>query len=145
MIVLVHGLGACRLDMEKMKVELKRYLGKRARILVSMSNEGRTEGDIDAMGVRLALEVDHEVTKIKKPIPITFIGHSMGGVIIRSALPRLSKHAKLFNSYISFSTPHIGYSYSSSKLVDAGLWLLNHWKKCQAILQLTISDKADIQ
>ena len=95
------------------------------------------------MGVRLAMEVDHEIAKFKTIPPITFIGHSMGGVIIRSALPRLLKHAEYFNSYISLSTPHIGYTYSSSKLIDAGLWLLNHWKKCQAILQLTMSDQKD--
>lgn len=110
---------------------------------MSMSNEGRTEGDIDAMGVRLAMEMDHEIAKFKRVPPITFIGHSLGGIIIRSALPRLSKHSDHFNSFISFSTPHVGYTYSSSRLIDVGLWLMNYWKKCQAILQMTMQDQSD--
>ena len=44
LIILVHGLGACRLDMEKLKVELKRYYEGRIRIFISSANEGRTEG-----------------------------------------------------------------------------------------------------
>lgn len=64
----------------------------------------------------------------------------MGGVIIRSALPRLEKYCKNFHSYVSLASPHVGYNYSSSKLVDVGLWLINNWKKCESILQLTMSD-----
>jgi hypothetical protein len=40
--------------MEKLKVELKRYFDGRVRVYASSSNEGRTEGDIDSMGMRLA-------------------------------------------------------------------------------------------
>lgn len=64
----------------------------------------------------------------------------MGGVIIRSALPRLEKYKKFFHSFVTLSSPHVGYYYSSSKLVDVGLWLINNWKKCQSILQLTMQD-----
>jgi hypothetical protein len=53
-VVLVHGLGACRQDMDKIRVELKRYYGTKVRIFISSTNEGRTEGDIDSMGMRLA-------------------------------------------------------------------------------------------
>ena len=58
------------------------------------------------------------------------VGHSMGGLIIRGALPKLEKYKDLFYSYISLSSPHIGYDYSTSKLIDAGLWVINNWKKC---------------
>ena len=61
------------------------------------------------------------------------LGHSMGGLIIRSALPRLYKLKPKFYSFVSFSSPHIGYAYSSSKLVDAGLWFINTMKKCISI------------
>ena len=42
MIFLVHGLGACRLDMEKLKVELRRYYDRKVRVYISSANEGRT-------------------------------------------------------------------------------------------------------
>jgi hypothetical protein len=62
----------------------------------------------------------------------------MGGVIIRSALPRLEKYKNNFHSLITLSSPHLGYTYSTSKLVDAGLWLINTMKKCISIEQLTM-------
>lgn len=64
---------------------------------MSSSNEGRTEGDISLMGLRLANEVDHHINRnygnilscSSSGLKISFIGHSMGGLIIRSALPKL--------------------------------------------------------
>ncbi len=69
----------------------------------------------------------------------------MGGLIIRSALPRLEKFKDKFHSLVTFSSPHIGYAYSTSKLVDAGLWLMNTMKKCTAIEQMTMIDNPNIE
>lgn len=55
---------------------------------------------------------------------ISFLGHSMGGLIIRSALEHLSHLRHRFYSYISISTPHLGYLYSPSNMVKMGLWFL---------------------
>lgn len=52
LIVLVHGLGASRHDMEKLAIELRREYN--VDTLCSSANEGRTEGDIAKMGQRLA-------------------------------------------------------------------------------------------
>jgi alpha-beta hydrolase superfamily lysophospholipase len=68
------------------------------------------------------------------------MGHSMGGLIIRSALPRLKKYKDHFHSFISLSSPHLGFLYSTSTLVDAGLWFINTMKKCTSIEQLTMQD-----
>ena len=139
-MVLVHGLGACRLDMERLRVEMRRYYEGKVRVFTSSANEGRTEGDIDAMGLRLAAEVEYELGKYLKLPRVCMVGHSMGGVIIRSALPRLEKYKNCMHSFMSFSSPHIGYTYSKSRLVDIGLWYLNNMKKCTSILQLTMED-----
>ena len=48
------------------------------------------------------------------------------------------------HSLITLSSPHIGYAYSNSKLVDAGLWFINTMKKCVSIEQMTMSDNAKI-
>lgn len=92
------------------------------------------------MGQRLAHEVDYELSKYPDMPPICFLGHSMGGVIIRSALPRLEKYKQYFHSFITLSSPHLGYTYSSSTLIDAGLWIINQMKKCTSIEQLTMQD-----
>ncbi len=78
--------------MEKIKVELRRYYDFKVKLYISSSNEARTEGDIDEMGQRLAHETDIELSKYPDIPKICFLGHSMGGVIIRSALPRLEKY-----------------------------------------------------
>ena len=69
----------------------------------------------------------------------------MGGVIIRGALPNLKKYKHLFYSFVTLSSPHIGYTYSTSKLVDAGLWVMNNWKKCQSLIQLTMEDEEELE
>jgi hypothetical protein len=38
LVFLVHGLGACRLDMERLKVEMKRYHEGRVRVYASSAN-----------------------------------------------------------------------------------------------------------
>ena len=53
----------------------------------------------------------------------------MGGIIIRSALPHLSKYKEFMYTYISLSSPHLGYMYNSSSIIDAGLWLLKRMRQ----------------
>ena len=69
------------------------------------------------------------------------MGHSMGGLIIRAALPRLEKYKKNFHSLVTLSSPHLGYTYSNSKLIDVGLWFLNNVKKCTSIKEMNMNDK----
>lgn len=84
------------------------------------------------MGVKLANEI---TTHIYDNCPgntlgrISFIGHSLGGVIIRSALKHLSEYKHLMHTFMSLGTPHMGYLYNPNKIVDAGMWLLKKWKK----------------
>lgn len=49
------------------------------------------------------------------------MGHSLGGVIIRAALPYLTEFSTKMHSFITFSSPHLGYMYNNSKIIDAGL------------------------
>ena len=45
------------------------------------------------------------------------MGHSLGGVIIRAALPHLQEYSDKFHTFISFSSPHLGFMYHSSKMI----------------------------
>ena len=51
---------------------------------------------------------------------LSFVGHSLGGLIIRAALPHLIKYKEQMYTFVTFSSPHLGYMYSSSSIVDAG-------------------------
>lgn len=52
----------------------------------------------------------------------SFIGHSLGNIIIRAALsrPELKIWASKFHTFLSLSGPHLGTAYNSSGLVNMG-------------------------
>lgn len=95
------------------------------------------------MGDRLAKEVNQYViefcpgTNLSK---ISFVGFSLGGLIARAAFPHLESLANKFQTFISLSTPHLGYMYNSNKLFDTGMWFLKKWNKSKSLAQLSMSD-----
>jgi triacylglycerol esterase/lipase EstA (alpha/beta hydrolase family) len=54
---------------------------------------------------------------------ISFIGHSLGGLILRAALPFLPEYADKMYTFITMGSPHLGYLYNSSTLIEAGFYL----------------------
>ena len=90
-----------------------------------------TDSDIFEMGDRLAIEIK---TYIADNFPnntlgkMSFIGHSLGGVKIRAALPKLLEYKQRFHAFISFSSPHMGYGGNTSSVIEAGIWVLKKMK-----------------
>lgn len=85
-----------------------------------------TNGDIFDMGRNLAIEVKQYINEWcpgKALGKINFIGHSLGGLIIRAALPHLEEFKDKMNTYMSLSSPHLGYMYNNNNLIDAGILL----------------------
>jgi len=117
-------------------------------LLCASSNEDMTDGEIADMGIRLAQEV---INYIHEWIPggnlgrLSFIGHSLGGLIIRAALPYLEEYADKMHLFMTLSSPHLGYMYHSSKIIDAGLWFLKKWKKSKCLDQLTMTDAPKVE
>ena len=84
------------------------------------------------MGEKLAKEITEYIEEWCPTTAlgrISFIGHSMGGLIIRASLKHLTELKEKMHLYISLSTPHLGYMYNSNRIVDAGIWLLKKWRK----------------
>ena len=112
--------------------------------LLSKKNEGKTEGNIEAMGKNLADEVKEFIDQYCPGTSlgrISFICHSMGGLITRAALPHLEKYKESMYTYVSLSSPHLGYMYNNSTLVGAGMWFLKKWKGAMSLQQLSMTDK----
>lgn len=92
----VHGFQASSLDMRSLKNYVALTLPN-VMCLSSSANEDLTDGSIADMGSRLASEVKRYIqdwcyTKDGKTLllsKLTFIGHSLGGIIIRAALETL--------------------------------------------------------
>ena len=76
---------------------------------------------------------------------MTFIGHSLGGLIIRASLPYLDKFKDKFHGYLTLCSPHLGYMYKSSKIFNAGMWILKKWRKSTCLSQLSMTDNKDLE
>lgn len=61
------------------------------------------------------------------------IGHSLGGIIIRAALPYLTEYKNKMKTLLTLSSPHLGYLYNENKIIDAGMWLIKKWRKAYAL------------
>ena len=147
--VFVHGFQASSYDLRAFKncVALKH---PRVLFLCSTSNEELTEGPIEVMGKNLAKEVksyirewcyskDHKTLYMSR---LSFVGHSLGGLIIRSALPFLEEYKSFMHGFMTLGSPHLGYMYNSNSLINAGMWFLKNWKSSESLKQLSMSDKS---
>ncbi|OMJ87350.1 hypothetical protein SteCoe_10945 [Stentor coeruleus] len=145
-VFLVHGFGGSAMDMRKIRSHLSVF-NKNLTVVCAYSNEGKTNGDIQKMGKRLAKEVNifaSENFSNNKLNTISFIGYSLGGIIIRAALPLLDEFYDKFGFFITLSSPHLGTLANSSYLVDAGIWVLRKLKKTISMKQLSMKDGKDI-
>lgn len=154
-VVFVHGFQGHHLDLRLVRNQWL-LLDPRAECLMSEANEEKTTGDFREMGNRLATEVilflRKKMDKFSryggcKGIKLSFVGHSIGNIIIRSALTQsiMEPFLKHLHTYMSISGPHLGYLYSSNSLFNSGMWLLKKLKGAQCIHQLTSTDDPDLQ
>mmetsp|Transcript_13202 Transcript_13202/g.19270 ORF Transcript_13202/g.19270 Transcript_13202/m.19270 type:complete len:671 (-) Transcript_13202:35-2047(-) len=145
LVVLVHGFqGSCNdLRMLKNYIEL---LYTKCVFMDSVFNENQTEGDIDEMGFRLAKEIMEYVTENcpEETPKISFIGYSLGGIIVRAALPFLECFKDKFHLFMSLSTPHLGIL-KPTKLIDAGMWVVKKLTRSVCLQQLCLEDASDFK
>ncbi|KAI4337548.1 hypothetical protein L6164_015948 [Bauhinia variegata] len=154
-VVFVHGFQGHHLDLRLIRNQWL-LIDPKVEILMSQANEEKTSGDFRGMGQRLAEEV---ISFLKKrmdkasrsghlgDIKLSFVGHSIGNLIIRAAIAdsMMEPFLRYLHTYVSVSGPHLGYLYSSNSLFNSGLWLLKKLKGSQCIHQLTFTDDPDIQ
>ena len=142
LVVLVHGFQGNSFDVRLIRNQVA-LCRPDTLLMCSHMNEGETEGDISEMGERLSEEVlqyIHEWCPQNSLEKVSFIGHSLGGLIIRASLPHLKSLSSKFQFLLTFSSPHLGYMYNTSKLVDAGMWIIKKLKKSLSLKQLSMTD-----
>ncbi|XP_023541946.1 uncharacterized protein LOC111801937 isoform X1 [Cucurbita pepo subsp. pepo] len=116
LLVLVHGIMASPSDWTYFEAELKRRLGRNFVIYASSSNAfTKSFTGIDGAGKRLADEVVQVVKKTESLKRISFLAHSLGGLIARYAI------AVLYNNSNTLSSTLNGPCNSSKRGVVAGL------------------------
>ncbi|XP_018121004.1 protein FAM135A isoform X4 [Xenopus laevis] len=147
LIVCVHGLDGNSADLRLVRTYIELGLpGGRKEFLMSERNQNDTFSDFDSMTDRLLDEVVQYIQIYSVSISrISFIGHSLGNLIIRSVIsrPRFKCYLSKLHTFLSLSGPHLGTLYNSSALVNTGLWFMQKWKKSGSLLQLTCRDNSD--
>lgn len=115
----------------------------------SKTNHRQTHDSFHTMGERLATEIVEVVSRIAEnaenastdKVRVSFVGHSIGNIIIRTALtmPKMQHLLKNLWTFLSISGPHLGYMKRTRTIQKVGLFLLRTWNvKC--IAELTMSD-----
>lgn len=143
--VLVHGLGGCQTDLLAYKNHIS-LINPNAEFIISNKNSSHnSERDINELAQNLALEIEadmhfYDVRNVDK---ISFIGFSLGGIIIRAALPLISKYKAKFYGYISLATPHLGLKLKK-KHIAAGLWFMKVFSNKRCLEQLNLEDNDDV-
>uniref|UniRef100_A0A8C5B2Q0 DUF676 domain-containing protein n=1 Tax=Gadus morhua TaxID=8049 RepID=A0A8C5B2Q0_GADMO len=147
LVVCVHGLDGNSADLRLVKTFIELGLpGSRLDFLMSERNQTDTFADFDTMTDRLLDEIIQHIQLYNLTIGrISFIGHSLGNIIVRSVLtrPRFRCYLPRLYTFLSLSGPHLGTLYNNSTLVSTGLWLMQKLKKSGSLLQLTFRDHMD--
>ncbi|KAK2498500.1 hypothetical protein MC885_010031 [Smutsia gigantea] len=154
LIVCVHGLDGNSADLRLVKTYIELGLPRgRIDFLMSERNQNDTFADFDSMTDRLLDEIIQYIQIYSLTVSkISFIGHSLGNLIIRSVLtrPRFRCYLHKLHTFLSLSGPHLGTLYNSSTLLyshivynSVGLWFMQKWKKSGSLLQLTCRDHSD--
>eukprot|EP00299_Pterocystis_sp_00344_P009804 c4244_g1_i1.p1 GENE.c4244_g1_i1~~c4244_g1_i1.p1 ORF type:complete len:207 (+),score=26.16 c4244_g1_i1:128-748(+) len=78
---------------------------------------------------------------------ISFVAHSLGGLIVRSALtqPILEPIIPKLHTFLTFSSPHLGFLFNPNITTRAGLGVLRHVIKEKTCLrQLVLRDQPNL-
>ncbi|GFR99751.1 protein FAM135A [Elysia marginata] len=147
LIVCVHGLDGNSADLRLVRTYIEMALpGFKLEFLMSDRNQQDTFADFDKMTDRLVDEILNYLDNFGFNVSrISFVGHSLGNVIIRSTLsrPKLAHLLPKLYTLLSLSGPHLGTIYNTSGLVNMGMWFMQKWKKSGSLLQLALKDHPD--
>jgi len=147
LVICIHGLDGNSGDLRLVKTYLELCLPScRLDFLMSSSNHSSTFDDIDIMVKQLIEEIETHIERYGlKPQRISFVGHSLGNLVVRAVIshPRFERYKTLLYTYLSLSGPHLGTLFNSSGLVNMGMWLMQKWKKSCSLSQMSFKDHVD--
>jgi hypothetical protein len=121
---MAHGMGGTFHDYDEwVEILSKRRPTWHLRVLQELTQGTRALGDgIDRLADTAAaemIEVVRSVCREDEPFTLHCIGHSMGGLILRGALPRVVEvfdTSITLGNYLSLSSPHLGTQATTSQI-----------------------------
>ena len=142
MVFFWHGYLGSSQDMERVSGILSLKI-KNSRIHSWSTIEEVEDQGIFELGKTVADEIRYEIEKalaLGELNTISFIGHSMGGLVLRAALEYLEEFKEYFNIFMTLATPHLGYMHSKSRLVSIGMWAISRMSKNPTLSELRLTD-----
>ncbi|AFZ81489.1 serine esterase family member protein [Theileria equi strain WA] len=109
-IILVHGYGGNPITVRGFRNNiLTIFRGTKCIVPLCIKNDYNQP--IEILAERLSQEIEDNLrsqdsSSIKK---ISFVTHSLGGILVRSALKYMAPYLDKLHAFITISTPHIGY------------------------------------
>lgn len=131
-LFLVHGLEGSWEDL-RITASVWRFLLPTHLVHVCESLEGRTSDDIAAQGERLAAEMRAVLAVFTKP-RVSVLGHSLGGLVARSACSRLVDVQ--LHALATLATPHLGCG--GGVVIGAALRVLS--SRHMSVRQMSLAD-----
>ncbi|OQV19719.1 Protein FAM135A [Hypsibius exemplaris] len=150
LIICVHGLEGTHEDMKLVRTYLERALPMHTiDFLMSHSVNGNTTyRNMEHLTETFVCEIlDYLASLDKLPEKISFIGHSLGALLVRAAIahPAMEPYHACLHSFLSFCGPHFGLINNPSKIVTTGLWIFLKWRKAESLTQLALRDDPDMR
>lgn len=71
---------------------------------------------------------------------VSFIGYSLGGIIIRAGLKHLEVIKDKINVFLSLASPHLGISKLDNFLVKTGVWYMSKFENYPSMKSLAQID-----
>ena len=143
LIVCVHGLQGNQFDLRLYRIYLTLALPQmRLDFLMAQSNQGDTFCDFNVMTDRLLAEVLEYISDMSTPpSKISFIGHSLGNIVVRSLVtrPEFARFLPRLHLFFSICAPHLGTRLQNG-IVSMGMWAVRKWYNSTSLLQLSLKD-----
>lgn len=143
LIVFVHGLEGGSEDLAPYRNFLRLLLPQaNLKFLLSESNQLETWADLNQLAENLLTEIfAYLKTYSSFPKRISFIAHSMGGVITRCmlGLPAAAPLLPSLHTLLTLNAPHCGLLYNQ-RAANWGIALVQWWKQSTSLEQLCLRD-----
>ncbi len=143
LVICMHGLQGNQFDLRLYRVYLQLALPQlRLEFLMAQSNQIDTFCDFNVMTDRIVHEVREFIDDMPTPpSKISFIGHSLGNIVIRSLLtrPEFARFQPKLHLFLSICGPHLGTKFQTG-IVSMGMWAVRKWFSSKSLLQLSLKD-----
>ena len=145
--ILMHGLGGSYHDMLPILNEISLVTPNAEFIYIKDLERSETYSCIQEVADKVSDEILYKLNDEFEPqtiSKISFIAHSLGGIVARAALPNLIEYKNKFHSFCTLGSPHLGVL-NAKFHIQIGTVVAQFWFKAHCLKQLRLADAENIE